>query len=152
MNYVKTNMEKTGCSEPELRNKAARYCACAERYEQEVRDKLRTWGAGESEASRIVDYLQANNYLDARRYCEAYAHDKVCYQGWGRRKIEVMLHAKHLPDNDIEYALASIDSKEYDRQLQRLLDQKRGQERQKTIRFLLSRGFTMEEISEKIFA
>ena len=145
-------MEKTACSEPDYVSKAARYCATAERCEQEVKDKLRAWGADESMTLRVVDYLTENDYLNARRYCEAYVHDKVCYQGWGRRKIEAMLRAKHLPDREIACALDDIDCKEYDRHLQRLLAQKKGQERQKTIRFLLSRGFTMEEISEKIFA
>ena len=143
-------MEKTACSEPVLRSKAARYCATAERCEQEVTEKLRAWGANEQEIIHIVDYLTENDYLNNSRYCEAFVHDKVAYQGWGRQKIRYALRQKGLPDRHIETALREIDERTYYNQLQRLISSrptpKTEQDKQRLVRFLLQRGFVWEEI------
>ena len=147
-----------------LRQKASAYCASAEHCEQEVRDKLAAWGAENDETvNAIITYLEENNFLSATRYCRAYAHDKLIYQGWGKRKIEMMLRQKHLPKQDIQEALDTIEGEQYQDILETLLQKKArslkgetGDKAQmKLLRYAASRGFDYEssmQIIRKLFA
>lgn len=140
-------MEKTVLSPEECRSRAARYCASAEHCEYEVREKLRQWGADAKSSDEIVDFLRSNRYLDDARYCSAFVHDKVAYQGWGRVKIRAMLQAKRLPSREAEDALESIDIEQYRLLAERVARKKKGATRDQMARFLLSRGFEWELIS-----
>lgn len=143
-------MAKTEWSEQELRSKAEVYCARAEHCEQEVRQKIRTWGGGEDVADRIIDHLLDNNYINPERYCRAYVHDKLLYQGWGRVKIRMMLRAHALPTAEIEAALAAIADTEYHQVLLKVANKKVSATREQQIRYLLQRGFTYDEISQYV--
>ena len=79
----------------------------------------------------------------------------MLYQGWGRVKIRAALYAKHLPANDIQIALDSIDETEYFDTLKRVMATKKRaiksndpMAREKLIRFCLQRGFTYDEIEQ----
>lgn len=143
-------MEKTVLSQSEYRSKAARYCALVEHCEAEVRTKLYQWSCPEAWHDEIIDYLYEQNYLNDERYCAAFVHDQVAYQGWGQMKIRAALTARHLSSASIDRAMRNIDFTEYDRHLTRLIEQKKGTERDKLIRYLLQRGFTMDEILPRI--
>lgn len=140
-------MVKKEWSEPELRDKVTHYCAIAEHCEQDVRTKLYQWGTAAAAADRIIDYLYDNNYLNTARYCAAFVHDKLLYQGWGKIKIRVMLQARHLPNSDIENALNTIDEIEYNRVLRKVMNKKKGATPEEVTRFCLSRGFSYSEIN-----
>lgn len=140
-------MVKKEWSEPELRDKAAYYCAVAEHCEQDVRTKLFQWGAASAAADRIIDYLYDNNYLNTARYCNAFVHDKLLYQGWGKIKMRVMLQAKRLPTSDIDTALNNIDEIEYNRILRKVMEKKKGATPEEVTHFCLSRGFSYSEIN-----
>lgn len=139
-------MEKKECLEADWKSKAARYCSMAEHCEAEVREKLFQWQVEEKWHDRVIQYLREEGYINDERYCSAYVHDKVAFQGWGRRKIQMMLQAKKMDGDVIEMGLESIDEDIYLRQLRRLISQRRKDSREKTIRFLLQRGFLMQEI------
>lgn len=139
-------MAKTDLSPQELRAKAELYCARAEHCEQDVRTKLRAWGCSDQVADTIIDHLLEHNYLNPARYCRAFVHDKLLYQGWGRVKIRTMLRAHGLPTSDIDQALSSIDEEEYMRILARVAQKKESATHEQQIRFLLQRGFTYAEI------
>ena len=133
-----------------LKQKAATYCSLAEHCESEVRDKLIDWGADNEECiSQIINYLIGNNFISPTRYCRAYAHDKLIYQGWGKRKIEMMLRQKQLPPQNIREALNAINNEQYRDILLSLLQKKaRSLKREtgdilqtKLLRFAASRGF-----------
>lgn len=141
-------MDKKEWSVDELRSKAARYCAVAERAEADVRRKLYEWDADRNLQDAVIDFLRENGYVDDRRYCAAYVHDKVTYQGWGRRKIEAGLQSKQLPESEINEALKNLDEKVYFGWLNKLKEQRKHDPQDKLIRFLLQRGFTMDEIRE----
>ena len=136
----------------ELRNKAERYCSQAERCRQEVEQKLAAWGAEDADRETVVAYLYDNGWLDDRRYCRAFVHDKVSFARWGRQKIRYALRAKGLPDREIECALAEIDQTEYINNLQRLIASRpaadSAEEKSRLFRFLLQKGYTWNEISE----
>jgi regulatory protein len=140
----------------ELRHKAEAYCATAEHCCSEVHNKLQLWGANEEYVTIILQRLQADGYINEARYCHAFAHDKVAYQGWGRVKIKAALYAKKIPNLLIENALNEINEEEYHTVLYRVLSTKHralkrdAMAREKLIRFCLQRGFTYDEIESTL--
>lgn len=147
-------MVKHEWSLADLRSKAESYCATAEHCYYEVRLKLQQWGATDEQIEHIVANLQKEHFVDEQRYCNAFVHDKLLYQGWGRMKMRAQLQAKHLPTAAIEQALNEIDRDTYMSVLTRVLATKKRsiksadpQAREKLIRFAMQRGFTYDEIN-----
>lgn len=143
-------MTKTVLSEQEWLSKAQRYAAAAEHCREEVRTKLREWGAPEAYRERLLDSLEQDGFVNDRRYAEAFVHDKLLYQGWGRRKIEYMLYGKHIAEEDVSHALKNIDEDVYLDCLRKVAAKKKGATPQEVTRFLLQRGFLPSEISRLI--
>lgn len=150
-------MVKREWSSDELKHKAEAYCAMAERCCSEVSNKLQQWGANTDEIETIIAYLTVQQYIDEARYCRAFTHDKVLYQGWGQIKIKAALHAKHLPSQYIVQAIDSIDKIAYFNTLERIITTKKRaikpndpMAREKLIRFCLQRGFTYDEIDKLV--
>lgn len=147
-------MVKHEWSLADLRGKAEFYCATAEHCSYEVRLKLQQWGATDEQIEHIVAHLQKEHFVDEQRYCNAFVHDKLLYQGWGRMKMRAQLQAKHLPTTAIEQALNEIDRDTYMSVLTRVLATKKRsiksadpQAREKLIRFAMQRGFIYDEIN-----
>lgn len=140
----------------ELYNKAAAYCSVAERCKQDVMEKLAAWDPENTDGiEEIVQKLEAEGFLNEERYARAFAGDKLRFQGWGRMKIRAALQAKKVPATAIAAALNELDEATYREKLRQLRERKlrelRGEKdafvkRQKVSRFLLGRGFTLDEI------
>ena len=137
----------------QLTAKAEAYCAAAEHCISEMKNKLQQWEATSEQSEHIIAHLLVGKYIDEDRYCQAFAHDKILYQGWGRIKIRAALYAKHLPSSSITQALSSINESEYFDTLKRVMATKKRaiksndpMAREKLIRFCLQRGFTYDEI------
>lgn len=153
-------MAKTELSKLEWLAKAQAYCARAEHCAADVRRKFYEWGLQDAEikdfspedgldiADFIEENLYADNFLNDRRFCEAYVHDKVVYQSWGRLKIQAGLRALQLPESEIRSALENIDETAYFDNLRKLIRARKTDSEDKRLRFLLQRGFTYEEIKE----
>ncbi len=140
-------MAKTELSKLEWLAKAQAYCARAEHCAADVRRKFYEWGLQDAEtADFIEENLYSNNFLNDRRFCEAYVHDKVAYQSWGRLKIQASLRALQLPESEIRAALENIDETAYFDNLRKLIRARKNDSEDKRLRFLLQRGFTYEEI------
>ena len=140
-------MAKTELSKLEWLAKAQAYCARAEHCAADVRRKFYEWGLQDAEiADSIEQNLYADNFLNDRRFCEAYVHDKVAYQSWGRLKIQASLRALQLPESEIRSALENIDETAYFDNLRKLIRARKSDPEDKRLRFLLQRGFTYEEI------
>ena len=140
-------MAKTELSKLEWLAKAQAYCARAEHCAADVRRKFYEWGLQDAEiADSIEQNLYADNFLNDRRFCEAYVHDKVAYQSWGRLKIQASLRALQLPESEIRAALENIDETAYFDNLRKLIRARKNDPEDKRLRFLLQRGFTYEEI------
>ena len=140
-------MAKTELSKLEWLAKAQAYCARAEHCAADVRRKFYEWGLQDEEiADSIEQNLYADNFLNDRRFCEAYVHDKVAYQSWGRLKIQAGLRALQLPESEIRAALENIDETAYFDNLRKLIRARKSDPEDKRLRFLLQRGFTYEEI------
>lgn len=148
-------MAKSEWSMAQLTAKAEAYCAAAEHCISETRSKLLQWEASEEQCEEIIVHLLHTNYINEQRYCHAFVHDKVLYQGWGRMKIRAHLYAKHLPQEAIAEALDNFDETEYYNTLERVISSKKRTlkstdptAREKLLRFCMQRGFTYEEIIE----
>ncbi len=139
-------MEKIELSRAEWLSKAEAYCARAEHCAADVRRKLYEWGAPAGLSDEIEENLYAEGFLDDARFCSAYVHDKVAYQGWGRVKIQAGLRALQLPEPAIREAMEEIDEKQYKANLQKLIKQRKGDSEDKRMRFLAQRGFSYDEI------
>ena len=144
-------MAKTELSKLEWLAKAQAYCARAEHCAADVRRKFYEWGLQDAEiADSIEQNLYADNFLNDRRFCEAYVHDKVAYQSWGRLKIQAGLRALQLPESEIRSALENIDETAYFDNLRKLIRARKSDPEDKRLRFLLQRGFTYEEIHQAL--
>ena len=140
-------MAKTELSKLEWLAKAQAYCARAEHCAADVRRKFYEWGLNDAEiVDSIEQNLYADNFLNDRRFCEAYVHDKVAYQSWGPLKIQASLRALQLPESEIRSALENIDEAAYFDNLRKLIRARKSDSEDKRLRFLLQRGFTYEEI------
>lgn len=135
-------------SKREWLDKAEAYCARAEHCAADVRRKLYEWGAPEDFSDGIVENLYKNEFLNDARFCAAYVHDKVEYQSWGRIKIQAGLRALNLPEDEIQKSLDEIDEKQYKKNLEALIKQRKSDPEEKRARFLLQRGYTYEEIKQ----
>lgn len=141
-------------SEKEVLNKAAAYCAAAERCCSEVRSKLSSWGVPDDGKSKITELLLRENYIDENRYCRSFINDKFRFNKWGRMKIAQMLRYKGIAPEIIREQLLLIDETEYRQTLSELIRSKRKSVKSrdayqlsgKLIRFALGRGFEMAEI------
>ena len=71
-----------------------RLCARAEKCESDARRLLRGWGIGEEEASRIVERLIRDRFIDDGRYAAAFVREKLRLSGWGEYKIRAALTRK----------------------------------------------------------
>lgn len=133
-------------SADELLAKAEHYCAGAEHCPADVRNKLYLWGADSDMSDSIIQKLIDSNFISESRYAEAFVHDKLLYNGWGRMKIRMALFAKKIDESVIFDALDTIDEEDYDRILHKVAASKKHATPDQMTRFLLQRGFTFDEI------
>ncbi|MEQ8925876.1 MAG: RecX family transcriptional regulator, partial [Fulvivirga sp.] len=78
---------KKKLSPKEAKLKAADYCAYQERSQQQVRDKLYTYGLYSEDVERILSELITENFINEERFAIAYAGGKFRVKKWGRNKI-----------------------------------------------------------------
>ena len=141
-------MEKHELSKAEWLDKCEAYCARSEHCAADVRRKLYEWGAPAEIAESIEEILYERDFLNDARFCNAYVHDKVEYQRWGRLKIQAGLRALQLPESEIAQAIENLDETAYFSNLRKLLQERHADSEDKRLRFLLQRGFIYEEIKK----
>jgi regulatory protein len=93
--------------------KAESWCAYQERAQQEVRDKLYTYGLHEAEVEELISELITTNFLNEERFAHAYTSGKFKIKKWGKLKIKQGLKLKKVPDKLIQKALNGIEMDEY---------------------------------------
>ena len=138
--------------------KAAAYCAYQERTQQEVRDKLYTYGLEPEEIEDLVVRLCAEKLIDEERYAASYVRGKYGIKRWGRRKIMQGLKGKRISDYCIKKGLKEINPETYWENLLHLLEKKLRTEKeknpfarkQKLTYFLQSKGYETDLISDAL--
>ncbi len=141
----------------QAKQKAESYCAYQERAQQEVRDKLYSWGLHQDEVENIIAQLIEDNFLNEERFAKAYVLGKFRMKGWGKIKIKMHLKAKRVSEPLIRIALREINSEEYEEMLDKIIEKRikipinkiTRTERQKLFNYLLSKGFEADIIRQK---
>ena len=138
--------------------KAESYCAYQERSQQEVRDKIYSWGLHRNDVENILSTLITNGFLKEERFATAFTSGKFRMKKWGRNKIREALRGKKVSEPLINKALSEIDDREYERILKEVI-----QIRSKTVTeknpmkknykiasYVISRGFEAEMVWETL--
>jgi regulatory protein len=136
--------------------KAEYYCSYQERSQQEVRDKLYTWGLFTNAVENVIVELISGNFLNEERFADAYARGKFNEKGWGKNKIKQGLKFKRVSDSLIKKALKSIDDDDYLQMLQKVIQKKDMalsepdpyKRRYKLQQYALSRGYENDLIAD----
>ena len=93
-------------------SRAAGLCAKCEQCSPDILKKLAAWGVSHSDSQRVIKRLEELKFLDDLRFAKAYAHDKLHFSGWGRRKIQQGLWVKRLSPSIIEQACEDFDNED----------------------------------------
>lgn len=144
-------------------SRAAALCARCEQCSPDILKKLSVWGLSAGDSTRIVRRLEELRFLDDKRFARAYAHDKLHFSGWGRRKIQQGLWAKRLPHDIIEDACAGLledeETDDYRAIAVRVIRAKARQLKEwplsreskiKLVRFAMTRGFEYPLVADII--
>ena len=132
-----------------LQSKAMALCSKREYCTDDIRSKLRSWGAGETDSEKIISALIRENFLNETRYASAFVRDKFNYNKWGKVKIAAHLRAKQISPGIITSALDLIDNALYMKTMKEIISSHRRHVKAKNqfdlkgklLRFGLSKGF-----------
>jgi regulatory protein len=132
--------------------KAQKYCIYQERSQQEVRDRIYSWGLHKREVESIIAELITSGFLKEERFALAFAGGKFRMKGWGRVKIKLALKQKDVSEALIRQALKNIDERDYIKTLKKVISEKEKKTAEKNpikrnykvAQYAISRGFEPE--------
>ena len=135
-----------------LTDKVLKYCAFQDRSKLEVRRKMRELKMPDSEADDLMVLLEEQNYVNDERFAESFIRGKINIKRWGRIKIRIELQQRGIDSGIIYSKMKEIDNEQYLNNLQYLMERWKREnpdgERAKMFRFLMSKGYTADEISQ----
>jgi regulatory protein len=123
------------------RERALSYLGRFARTEQQVADYLKRKGFPPEEIAQTIEYLRERSFVNDSAFAESYIQSRIRH-GDGPLKIKQLLFQKGIAPADADLLLRELYPA--DAQLLRviaLIRQKSGLDRNKTMRFLASRGF-----------
>lgn len=112
-------------SNEETISRIKNWCDRQERCHYEVKQKLASWGVYYDQADQILVQLIEENYLNELRFSKAFVSGKFRIKKWGRIKIKQALKFKQISNYCIQEGLKEIDSHEYNRTIQHLIERKK---------------------------
>jgi regulatory protein len=129
--------------------KAMALCASREYCSEDIRIKLESCGINNQDADKIIIKLIEENFVNEKRYAEAFVKDKYHHNKWGKVKIASQLRAKRIASEVIDSALALVDEDQYRRSIKDILvshgkfikAKNKYDLKGKLLRFGLSKGF-----------
>lgn len=136
--------------------KMTKACSRKEYCVFDIRRKLLRMGLSGDASEPIIQRLKEERFIDEKRYVHSFINDKLRFNKWGRKKIEIALLQKQLPKELIEEAFLAYPKEVLSGSLPALLAKKwpaitgksRYEKEAKLIRYALGRGFSMLEIKE----
>ncbi len=141
-------------------NKLRMLCSKKEMCKSEVMIKLSKSHLSQVEKDSIVEALVKEKFIDEKRYVQAFIHDKLKFNGWGKQKIKYALLHKNISESLFEEIWkTTVDNEIY---LEKLIKQANTklktikatdeyERKRKLVNFLLQRGVDYETI-EKIWS
>ncbi len=104
--------------------KLKHYCAYQDRSHAEVKEKLYSFGLWKPDVEKALSQLIEEDYLNEERFAKAFAGGKFRMKQWGRVKIKYELKQKQVSEYCIKKGLEEIDEADYQKTLQKLLEEK----------------------------
>ncbi|GAB4446297.1 MAG: hypothetical protein Fur0028_00680 [Bacteroidales bacterium] len=134
-----------------------RWCSTKEYCISDINEKLKKSTLSEDDRKKIIDDLLKQNYINERRYIQAFIHDKLFLSKWGITKIKFALKQKNIPPELFMDILKEIEEEKYIQSFMALATSKWESlkesdpyiRKQKLIRYLMGRGVEYD-IAEKI--
>lgn len=138
--------------------KARAWCAYQERCQQEVRDKLYTYGLWPEAVENIIASLISENFLNEERFAIAFAGGKFRIKKWGRVRITLELKKRKVSPYCIKQALLQVEGEAYHKTLQEVFEKALRTCKEKhhlkkkyyVMNTLLRRGFEQDLVSELV--
>jgi regulatory protein len=133
-----------------------KFCAYQDRSVFETRLKFRSLKIQEINEDQLIDRLIADKFLDDVRFAQHFVQGKMNAKGWGIAKIKQGLFQKGIPESIIKDVLKEIDETQYLDNLKREIQKwekvnnLNTQKKPKLIRFLLSKGYSYDQIINEI--
>lgn len=122
--------------------------------ESEIRTILTSENFDDEVVDEVVDYLSKYGFIDDEAFALLFCRDKRNINGYGPIKIAYILRQKGIDDTTIAHGLEEYTSEIEKKMIEAIVEKKYlrdgilQKEREKIIRFLLSRGFHYNEIKE----
>lgn len=140
----------------EIKQKLVNYCVYQDRCHKEVEQKMWDYLIVPEAKDEILLYLMKENYLNEERFARSYIRGKFYMKSWGRNKIRNHLKFKGVPEKLINSCFDEIEDDDYYKTLNKLYNNYYSkitglqvyQKKSKTIKYLLSKGFEYEEITQ----
>lgn len=139
----------------QVKEKALRLIEFRSHSEKELRDKLKIFGAQESDIEKVCHFCEEFGFLNDRTYAVSKARDMFNLKKYGKKRIEQELYSKGIDSQIISDVMMDL-SEEFDdeknqEKLQNLIEKKLHQDfekknREKCIRYFLYRGYSLDEI------
>jgi regulatory protein len=148
--------QKKNYTKEQALKKAADFCAYQERSQQEVRDKLYTWGLHKDGVENLVALLISEGYINEERFAKAFAGGKFRIKKWGRVKIKNELKLRKISEYCIRKAIQEISERDYIKSLKEIIDKKSKdineknnfKKAAKVASYCISRGYENEQVWE----
>ncbi len=148
--------EKKSYTFTEIKQKMANYCVYQDRCHSEVERKMRDFLMIPEAKEDIILYLLKENYLNEERFTRSYIRGKFYMKSWGRNKIKNHLKLKGIPEKLINKCFDEIGEVDYHQTIEKIYKDyssklkgiREYQKKSRTLKYLLSKGFEYEEISE----
>lgn len=118
-----------------------------------LRKGLTAFEGDREQATKLLDSLIQDRFVDDLRYATAFAREKSRLTGWGPAKIKYMLVGKGIPRSIVDEALKEVDPDEAERKMRSVLEVKYKtlagdpQEKFKLLKFGLTRGYEYDAIA-----
>jgi regulatory protein len=137
-------------------SKAMAICSRGEHCIDDIKNKFQLWGVVSSEAEKLIGILLRENFINEKRYAEAFVKDKYRYNRWGKVKIRSALRKKKIDSHLVNSALDSIDQDSYKDELRQIINSHRRHVKAKSpyelksklFRYGLSKGFESDLLYE----
>ncbi len=92
--------------------KALHFLNFRSRTEHEMRSRLIEYGFSEPVIDSVITALVEKEYLDDQKFAEAWVENRSALHPRGKRLLRIELMKKHVDENQIQSALASLPDEE----------------------------------------
>ena len=134
--------------------KAMRYCSYQERCRLDLENRFVAWNVKKNDFEPLIQRLIKEDFLNERRYIEAYVRGKFLIKKWGKNKIKMGLMAKKIFNEELvaKVFVSEIDENTYVSTIKELISKKNAllddsdplKKRDKIYRYLLNKGYESE--------